>query len=154
MSAFFFKLLFLKISAWGWSLLFSFGLRLQCLVYFLHDWAFAQNWRVALHSDWFFSMFFPPRYCKEREGGKIETVMRQHQGNSAQICNYQEPRVWLSWLASSCLSLRAERGVDSGIGRELKVSEKVCSVAQAWSVLVSAREVVGETDSVLSSGYS
>lgn len=93
MSAFFFSLCFQEIIApeagacspylldsdySAWSIFYMTGL------YFRTD----ESYIILID---FFSMFFPPRYSKKGEGGKIETVMRQHQGNSAQICNYQEP---------------------------------------------------------------
>lgn len=62
----------------AWSIFYTTGL------YFRSD----ESYIILID---FFSMFFPAPYSKKGEGGKIEIVMGQNQGNSAQICNCQEP---------------------------------------------------------------
>ena len=63
----------------AWSIFYMTGL------YFRTD----ESYIILI--DFFFPMFFPTPYSKKGKGGKIEIVMGRHQGNSAQICNYQEP---------------------------------------------------------------
>ena len=81
-------------------------------VFYMTGLYFRTDKSYIILTDFFFSVFFPPPYSKKGEGGKIKIVMRQHRGNSTQICSYQEPWVWLS---CPLVPRSWVRGVDSGI---------------------------------------
>lgn len=94
--AFFYFVLFSRDNcSWGWSLLtLSFGLTLQGLLYFLHDWALLQSWRVIYHSDWFSSHFFFSSLRLIRGGGrrKVDISMKR-QGYQPKYSTIGRPRV-------------------------------------------------------------